>query len=81
MIRFTAPIWIREDPLLIRTIGSPDEALAYLEAYKGDRGAVFHMAKQKLEKAVAGQIDADESRLEFWRFAGDVGILAESEAA
>lgn len=78
---FQPMIWIRVGPVMVRPIGSAEEALAFLEHWRGDRGTVFHFTKVELEKALAGPIDVDRARQAFWRFAEDVNILGEIAAA
>ncbi|MEP9387161.1 DUF982 domain-containing protein [Mesorhizobium sp. KR9-304] len=80
-VRFASPIWIREGALFFRTIESGEEGLAYLNAYSGDRGAVYHFTKQAMQRAVNGELSVDDARLAFWRFAEDVGILGETALA
>jgi hypothetical protein len=78
---FKPPVWIREGTMLFRTVDGPSEALAFLGAFSGVRGAMFHATKIAMTKAVAGEIGSEEARLTFCRFAEDVGILAESAPA
>jgi hypothetical protein len=79
--RFVPPIWIREGALFFRSIESAEEGLAYLNAYSGDRGAVYHATRLAMEKAVDGELSVEEARATFWRFAEDVSLLAETSPA
>jgi hypothetical protein len=79
--RFVSPIWIREGALLFRTIDSAEEGLAYLNAYSGDRGAVYHVTKQAMQRSINSELTVDSAHLSFWRFAEDVGILGETALA
>jgi hypothetical protein len=79
--RFVPPIWIREGPLFFRTIDSAEEGWAYLDAYSGDRGAVYHATKLAMQRALDGEVSVDDARLAFWRFAEDISILGETSPA
>ena len=75
------PIWIKESTFVVRSVNSAEEGLAFLDNYAGERGAVFHLTRWSLEKAADGEMDADQARSAFWRFAEDAGILGEDAAA
>jgi hypothetical protein len=79
--KFETSIWLREGPFMMRRVDSVDEALAFLEHWHGDRGAVFHFTLSTLRRTLGDDIDVDEARASFWRFADDAGILGESAAA
>ena len=81
MATLFTPIWIKEGPTLIRPIDTVEEALSFLEYWRGERGGVFHYAKISFEKALAGEIDVDQARQAFWQFAEGAKILGESAAA
>jgi hypothetical protein len=78
--RFQPMIWIREGSVMVRPIDSIEEALAFLEHWHGDRGAVFHFTKIEMEKALVGDVDIEDARQAFWRFAEDASILGESSS-
>ena len=79
--KFESSIWLREGPFMMRTVDSVDEAIAFLEHYRGDHGAMYHHARIVLDGAQEGRIAVVEARQAFSAFAEANNILGESAAA
>jgi len=79
--KFESSIWLRESPFMMRTVDSIDEAIAFLEYYRGDHGAMYHHARLMLEGAREGRITVAEARQAFAAFAEANNILGERAAA
>ena len=79
--KFETSIWLREGPFMMRTVDSVDEAIAFLEHYRGDHGAMYHHARLMLAGAREGRISVAEARQAFSAFAEDNDLLGESAAA
>ena len=54
---------------MMRTVDSVDEAIAFLEHYRGDHGAMYHHARLMLAGAREGRISVAEARQAFSAFA------------
>jgi hypothetical protein len=80
-MKFEPSIWLKDGPFMMRIIDGLEEAVAFLEHYPGDRGAVFHFTLRTMDRALAGEVGLDDARATFCRFAKDIGILGESEPA
>ena len=61
---------------MMRTVDSVDEAIAFLEHYRGDHGAMYHHARLMLAGAREGHISVAEARQAFSAFAEDNDLLA-----
>lgn len=65
---------------MMRTVESVDEAIAFLDHYRGHRGGMYHHARVMLEGARQGPVAISEARQAFIAFAEDNNLLGESSA-
>ena len=79
--KFESSVWLREGPFMMRTVDSVDEAIAFLEHYRGHRGGMYHHARLMLEGAQHGSIAIADARQAFSAFAEDNNLLGESSTA
>ena len=80
MLKFAPNVWINDGTALtVRAISTPEQALAYLRAWRGDREASFEQAVKIVEAAVAEKGNVADARDVFRRFANSHGVLSESD--
>jgi hypothetical protein len=80
-MKFSTPVWILDGRVNFRSVGSAEEAYAYLRGWRGPRAAIYDHALAILGGALNGQVGSIRAREIFRQFASSENVLAEADVA